>query len=105
MPVIAGFFVTLVTSVLGYFGQKLAGKALYTAAAIAACVSLTVALTLFIKGLIAGIVYASPAWLADGAMFIPSNAAFCISAVLSAKAAKFVYEWNMQNLKFAAYIT
>ena len=98
------WLVSLIGNISAFFCLSLAKKTLYIAAAIASSIALTVALSAVIQGSIASIVYALPTWAATGAMFLPSNLSPCIAALISAKFARFVYDWNMRNLEMAASI-
>lgn len=91
-------------SFAAFFGVSIVKKTLYLAAAITASIALTVALSAVIQGSLASIVYSLPSWATTGAMFLPSNLSACLAALISAKFARFVYDWNMRNLEMAASI-
>ena len=106
MPLFATLVVSLFGSIASFFGLQMAKKTLFATAAIAAGLILTLAMFAFIKGLLGGIAYAFPSWAGGWfAAIIPSNAAACIGAILAAKMARFVYDYNMENIKLASYIT
>jgi len=106
MPLFATLVVSLFGSIASFFGLQMAKKTLFAAAAIAAGLVLTLAMFAFIKGLLSGIVYAFPSGVGGWfAAIIPSNAAVCIGAVLAAKMARFIYDYNMENLKIASSIS
>lgn len=98
------FLITLITNLAGFFGLQLAKKTALAAAAIAASIALTLALTAAISALLTGIVATLPSTIAAGAYILPSNTSACIAAILGAKFARFVYDWNMKNLEIAASI-
>jgi len=101
-----GILQGLFGSLAGFFGQWLAKKTAMAAAAIAVSISLTLALALTLKGLIVGFTAILPGWMAMGLdAVVPGNFPVVVSAVISAKVARFVYDWNMENLKLVAYIT
>lgn len=103
---LANFFVSLVGSVVGYFGQSLAKKTLFATAAIAAFLALTTAFVLVVKALLVGIVYVLPPWAASVAgLMLPSNFSVCISALISARVARWIYEYHVETLKLISYIT
>lgn len=104
MGAVAHWIGTLLANIFGYFGVSLAKKTAWATAAITASLALGVALAAAIKLLLANIVYVLPAWAAGGAIFLPSNLAICISAVMSAKFFVWVYRWNLTNLKIIATI-
>jgi len=106
MPIFATLVASLFGSLASFFGLQMAKKTLFAAAAIAAGLVLTLAMFAAIKGLLAGIAYAFPAWaLGWFVAIIPSNALACAGAIIAAKMARFVYDYNMENIKIASYIT
>jgi len=106
MPLFATLVVSLFGSIASFFGLQMAKKTLFAAAAITAGLILTLAMFAFIKGLLYGIIYQFPPGVGGWfAAVIPSNAIACVGAVLAAKMARFVYDYNMENLKLASYIT
>lgn len=106
MPMFATLVASLFASLASFFGLQMAKKTLFATAAIAAGLVLTLAMFAAIKGLLAGIGYAFPSWaLGWFAAVIPSNAVACAGAIIAAKMARFVYDYNMENLKIASYIT
>jgi hypothetical protein len=106
MPMFATLVASLFGSLASFFGLQMAKKTLFATAAIAAGLVLTLAMFAAIKGLIAGIGYAFPPWAMGWFVaVIPSNAVACAGAIIAAKMARFVYDYNMENLKIASYIT
>lgn len=104
MPIFATLVVSLFSSIAGFFGLQLAKKTLFATAAIAAGLVLTLAMFAAIKGMIAGLAYAFPPWAGGWfAAVIPSNAPAVISTIIAAKVARFVYDYNMENLKLASF--
>ena len=106
MPLLAQLMSSLMGSIAAFFGLSLAKKTVFGATAIAAGFVLTSAFVLFVNGLLVGIVYVFPTWVGTWLFaIIPSNAAACIGAYMSARMALFIYRYNMENLKLASYIT
>lgn len=103
---LGNLLVGLTSTVLTWFGLQLGKKTIYATAAVAAGLALTSACILAIKALTVGIVYALPGWMsgAIGAM-IPGNAPACIGAIVGAKVAVWIYQYQMENLKIVSYIT
>lgn len=100
------FLQTLFGSLAGFFGQWLAKKTAMATAAVAVSVALTLALAATLKGLLIGFVAVLPSWMATGFdAIVPGNFPVVVSAVISAKVARFIYDWNMENLKLISYIT
>ncbi len=98
------WLINLVGSLAGFFGIQLAKKTALITVMLAASVALTLALAVAITNLLGGITAALPTDLSAGAAFLPSNTSACISAVLTAKVARFIYDWNMKNLEMASSI-
>lgn len=94
----------LLGNVVAFFGIQLTKKTAFIAITIAASVALTVALYSAITNLFLSLVYALPSTLSVAAMFLPSNLSACLTAIFTAKFARFVYDWNMKNLQMSASI-
>lgn len=107
MPMFATLVASLFASLASFFGLQMAKKTLFATAAIASGLVLTLAMFAAIKGLLhAGIIYAFPSWSHGWFVaVIPSNAIACAGAIIAAKMARFVYDYNMENIKIASYIT
>lgn len=103
---LANIFLGLVQSLLTILGVSLAKKAVYAATAAAALLALTTAFIAVVKALLYGIVATLPAWAATGAaLLLPSNLSACISAILAAKIARWIYDYHVETLKLVSYIT
>lgn len=103
MGALISWLASALASIAGFAGAGIAKKTVFATAAVAASIALTLALGVVIANLLTGIVATLPAWAVAGAgMFIPDNASACISALITAKTARFVYDWNMTNLKLVA---
>lgn len=98
------WLITLVSNLAGFFGIQLAKKTALIAVMITASIALTAALAFAIQATLAGITASLPSDFQAGAMFLPSNLSACLSAVFTAKTARFVYDWNMRNLEMASSI-
>lgn len=98
------WLISLVGNLAAFFGLQLAKKTVLIGVVIAASVALTLAMGVAITNLLGSITAALPTDLASGAAFLPSNTSACISAVISAKVARFIYDWNMKNLEMASSI-
>jgi len=102
MGVFASWLAGLIGNLAALLGLSLAKKTIFLAAAITASISMTLGLALTIKAMYAGIIIDLPAWAVGGAMFLPGNLALCISVLISAKIARFIYDWNMSHLRMAS---
>lgn len=100
------FLQSLFASLAGFFGQWLAKKTAMATAAVGVSIALTLSLAAALKGLLLGFVAVLPSWMATGFdAIIPGNFPVMVAAVISAKVARFIYDWNMENLKIISYIT
>ena len=99
-----GILGEVIAFVTGFFGRKIA----LTSLVIGGFLVALAALWLLIKGLTVGIISYIPDnglahWALVGASIIfPSNWNVCISAMLSADAAVFLYRWNSAHVLGAA---
>ena len=98
------FIISLFGSIASFFAISVTKKTAYIAVMISASIALTTALYSVVTNLLTGIYYAMPDTVAAGAAFLPSNTAVCLTAVITAKTARFVYDWNMKNLSNASAI-
>jgi len=100
------FLQTLFGSMAAFFGQWMAKKTALATAAVTVSITLTLVLGATLKGLLIGFVAILPNWMAIGFdAIIPGNFPIMVAAVISAKVARFIYDWNMENLKIISYIT
>lgn len=100
------FLANLVGSFAGWLGQWFSKKAALAIAASAAFIGLTVAMWAGMKALIVGVEMTLPTAIQSGvAQVIPANLPVALSIVVSAKIARVVYEWHIENLKIMSYIT
>lgn len=96
----------LVGSVATFFATQITKKVALTAAALTAFTALTAAFAAVVKGLLTSIIYQLPDWAAAGAgLFLPPNLAACIGALITARIARWIYDYHIQSLKLASYIT
>jgi hypothetical protein len=99
-----GWLTGLFTQLFAVFGFELTKKTAYATAAIAAFLSLTLVFTLGIKVLISAIIAPFPDIPTAAFAFVPQNLSLCASTVISAKMARFIYDYNVQALKMVAGI-
>lgn len=98
--------VTLFGSLASFFAAYVSKKVALTAAALASFAALTAAFAAAVKALITTIIWTLPDWAAAGAgLFLPPNLAACLGALFAARVARWIYEYHVQNLKIASYIT
>jgi hypothetical protein len=103
---LANVILGLVTSAASFFGLQLSKKVLFAATAIASFLSLTATFVAVVHGLLAGISHTMPSAMANAfALFMPDNLSACISAVFAAKVARWIYDYHVETLKIASYIT
>lgn len=106
MPIFATLFSGLFSSIAGFFAAGVAKKTAYALAAIAVFAVLTIAFIAFISSAVNAAIYAIT--LSYGiqlgfAVFMPYNIESCAAAVIAAHVARALYDWNVSNLRLAAY--
>lgn len=100
------FIQTLFGSLAAFFAQWMAKKTAMATAAVAVSLALTVAMAASLKALLIGFTAVLPSWMATGFdAIIPGNFPVMVAAVIAAKMGRFIYDWNMENLKIISYIT
>lgn len=99
-----GFLAGLFGSLVSFFGQWMTKKAAAGTAAVAALTAFSVGFWVALKALMAGVLVAAPS-LCALSWLIPSNAAACVSVIVSASVVRAVYDWHIENIKVLSYIT
>jgi hypothetical protein len=97
-----GWLVTLIVGLFQGFGAAAAKKSVMVGAVLATSTTLFVALNALIMALFAGISATLPDWASAGAIFLPDNLSICLSALITAKFGRAVYDWNIKNLHMAS---
>lgn len=105
MTAFASWLVGIITQLATVLGLSLTRRVAIISAAVSAVITLTITLGVFISSLISTIAYALPAWAVPGAYLLPSNLSYCISSYFAAKVARFIYDWNMDNIKIASSVS
>lgn len=101
MPYFAVVIGTLFASLLGFFAKYFTKKIALGLAFIALLIAITAAFVATIEALFLSIYYFAPVELNSAmSMFLPSNFKVCISAIIGAKLALWVYTWNVKVLQF-----
>lgn len=97
------FFMGLFGSLVSYFAEYLTKKIAIRAAAIAAFTGATLTFASLIKGLVVAIAY-SPAGdvLCKMSWLFPSNVGVCVSSVISAMLARWLFDQSVARIKFMA---
>jgi hypothetical protein len=102
---LGNLLVSLVASIVAYLGLSLSKKTLFATAAITGFIALTTAFIAVVKGLMVAIQYSMPSWIAPGFYVLPSNVAACLGAYVAARIARSIYNYHVETLKLASYIT
>lgn len=101
IPWLASVLGALFGGLLTFFAQFLTKKLALTAAFVTASLGLFGVFFSVIWGLMQGINFAAPPELGMALSFIvPSNAPACLSVILSAHVARWIYDWNTRVLQF-----
>jgi hypothetical protein len=101
IPWLAGAF----TGITGWFATWLSAKAAMAAAAVTALGVVWLAFAVSITGAVVALSVSLPAWAVGGVMFLPSNLSACISALITAKLAKMVFDYQKETIRLISYIT
>jgi len=108
MPLLAGLFSSWFAAIAGFFAAHMSKKAAFAAAAVATFAILTTAFLALIATSVNAVL--SSVTLPYGvrlgmAIFMPANLDTCIAAIIAAHVAKGLYDWNVENLRLASYVT
>jgi hypothetical protein len=93
MPAIAALLGGIVVSLIGFFAKWMTKRIAVIAAAVVALTAVTATFVGVIEGLIAGISYTAPDF-SGVFLILPNNFSACISAMIAARVAYWVYAWN-----------
>lgn len=103
---LANAILAIVASAVSFFGLQLSKKTVFAATAIATLLAFTTAFVVVVRGLLGAIVWIMPTWAAQGfSMFMPTNLSVCIGALMTAKTARWIYDYHITGLKLVSYIT
>ncbi len=95
--------VSLASSVAALFSFWLAKRLALILVIISAFAVLTTSLFFLLSSLITALSVSAPDWLTLAVMWVvPSNLPACISAIVSAHLARWVYEWNIKIISMKA---
>lgn len=102
---LANAFLSIAGSIAAFFSVELTKKVLFATAAVAALLTLTGAFVVVVKVLLVGIAYVMPGFVATGmALLMPTNLTVCLSAIFSARVARWIYDYHMTALKLISFI-
>ncbi len=91
------------TSLIGFLATMATGRVLIVTAAVAAITALTVGFIAFINTMAGSMSQALPAEvLAFAQAVMPRNMATCLSVILTANIAKWIYQKNIEVVKMLA---
>ncbi|MEM3774941.1 MAG: DUF5455 family protein [Candidatus Bathyarchaeia archaeon] len=109
LPAVAGlsWLATLLigafTSLFSFLTQFVSKRLAIVLLVIAAITTLTTAFFVAISGLISGMSYAMPSFVALGLGHVwPTNATACLSAIATGHVLRFAYEWNIRASRMKA---
>ena len=93
MPAVAAVLGAIVVSLITFFAKWMTKRIAVIAAAVVAIVAITGTFVGVIEGILAGITYAAPDF-SGVFLILPGNFSACVSAIISARIAYWVYAWN-----------
>lgn len=100
MGAIASFIAALFGNIIGWFAALMGKKVSAALIAVGLIVTLTTAFWALIKTLIDGIAVAAPTELTIAASWvIPDNVSICLSAVISAKIARYIFLTKLAGIQ------
>lgn len=100
---IGSLLVGVVSSLFAFLTQRLSKRLTIVLLVLAAIATLTTAFFVAIGGLISGLSYAMPSFVAIGLGHVwPSNGQACMAAVASGHVLRFAYEWNVKAARMKA---
>ncbi len=104
MPIIAAWigklFVSFVAFLAAFMGRQVAVRV----AAVSAIVAVTAGFVSVVNGLISSISVALPSELFIAASWVwPSNGTACLGVILSAHAARWVYDWHTKVIQMRLF--
>jgi hypothetical protein len=104
LPWLAGLMGGLFSSLVSWFMQFVTKRLAVVAAVISGFVALTVAFLAALEGLVSVILLNSPIELTFAAqLIIPSNFTLCITTMLTARTARWVYDWNIKIIQLKLF--
>ncbi len=104
MPLLALWFGKLFASTVAFFAAFMSKQIAVRVAAISALVTVTSVFVLSIESMIQSISVSVPVELTIAATWVwPSNGTACISVILAAHAARWVYDWNTRVIQMRMF--
>ena len=99
LPWLGAAIGALLVTVFGYFAQLFTKRLIIIVAVVAGVATFTAALYVALDSLVGSVSVSAPAELSQAAsMFLPGNLTACVTALLSAKIIRWVYDWNVRVL-------
>jgi hypothetical protein len=96
LPALMAFFVALFGALFSWFLKWFSHKMAYQMVVITSVVGLTMTLIVAIKALLFGILLVAPDNFVQAcSWFVPDNSVLCLSAIVSAKAIRWVWVWQI----------
>ncbi|MBY0345742.1 MAG: minor coat protein [Neisseriaceae bacterium] len=104
MPLLASFLITAFIEVLKFLSTRFAAKTALTLSYVASLGTITLTLYVTIKGLIIALTgYITNEWILIGFYVVwPSNAELCISSLITANFAAFMFRHYSTTLRLVA---
>lgn len=104
IPFVAGLLGGLFGSLLSFLAKFFTKKVALVFAAILIFTSLTSALFLALKLLVASVAVVTPDFVITAAsLVIPDNAILCITVIVNAKLLRFAYDWNVKIVQLKLF--
>jgi uncharacterized membrane protein YjjP (DUF1212 family) len=104
IPWLAGILGSIFTGLLTFLSQYATKRVALVGSFIIAVGVVTTGFFAVLEGLIQAITVVAPTgFLESFALFLPHNTTACISAILAAKLARWVYDWNIKVIQMKLF--
>lgn len=91
----------LFAAIAAFFAQWMAKKTVMVTALVAGSLALTAAFVAAVSALMSGLAASVPSWVVGLGYLIPDNMAACFGAIVSARIARWIYDYHFSVLKMA----
>lgn len=104
LPWLASVLGSLFSGVVVWAAQFLTKRLAIVAAAVAVVIALTVTFFTALQALVTGLGLVLPAEVLQGAaLLLPSNTDTCLTAMMTARTARYAYDWNIKIIQLKLF--
>tara|TARA_B100002019_G_scaffold283636_1_gene290268 strand:- start:641 stop:949 length:309 start_codon:yes stop_codon:yes gene_type:complete len=102
MPALAGAIGAIIVGLISFFAKWMTKRLAAVAAAVVALLAVVGSFVGIVEGLIAGISYTAPDF-SGIFLLLPANFSTCISVIVAARLAYWVYAWNVAIIQMKLF--